>query len=56
MGDGPFQASAISSDLDLRPDPHKAAHGFVEPARTMKKAGYDQALADTQDQWSIDES
>ena len=56
MGDGPFQANAISSDLDLRTDPQKAAHGFVEPSRTMSKADYDQALADTQDQWSMDES
>jgi len=56
MGDGPFQAAAVTSELDLRPDPHKPAHGFVEPARTMSRDDYEQALADTQDRWTIDEA
>ena len=56
MGDGPFQAAAVTSNLDLRPDPRRGSHGFVEPARTMSHGDYEEALADTRNQWTIDEA
>ncbi len=56
MGAGLFQAGAVTSELDLRLDPQNTLHGFVEPSRTMSKLQYDQSLADTWDQWEIDEN
>jgi hypothetical protein len=56
IGSGTFQASALTADLDLRPDPLKSTHGFVEPSRRMSMATYGQALADTQGEWSVDET
>lgn len=56
MGDGPFQAAAVTSELNLRPDPQRDTHGFIEPARIMSHGEYEKSLADTQDQWTIDEA
>jgi len=53
MGDGPFEASAVSEGLALRPD--KPKHGVIEPAVPMTLDGYQTTLAATQDLWRIDE-
>lgn len=55
-GDGSFKGSAVSPGLVFRPDPKKPnKHGFVEPANSMLIDQYQQALAETQDQWVRDE-
>ncbi len=52
MGDGAFQTGAFANDLDFRQDPNDSnVHGLVEPAREMKIAEFQAALAATQDQW-----
>ena len=53
MGDGPFVACALTSDLLLAPD--SASHANVEPARKMPLAAYERALTATQSFWIIDE-
>jgi len=43
----------------LQPYPPRSgivSHGTVAPAQTMPLAAYDQALANTQDLWIIDET
>ncbi|HVC97274.1 MAG TPA: hypothetical protein VND64_26575 [Pirellulales bacterium] len=56
MGVGLFQSGAVTSELDLRLDPQNSLHGFIEPSRTMSKWRYDESLADTRNQWEIDEN
>jgi hypothetical protein len=46
---------ALSEQLQLRLDPQRSNHGFVEPGTTMKLEDYQEALAATRDEWSIDE-
>ena len=41
----------LGPDLQYRPDPTHAGHGFVEPSRSMTLAEYQQALAQTQRHW-----
>jgi hypothetical protein len=41
----------LGTDLQYRPDPARAGHGFVEPARSMTLAEYQRALAQTQRFW-----
>lgn len=55
LGAGEFQRGALTSDLDLRPDPDRQAHGFVEPARPMTLAAYEAALGATRPDWTLDE-
>jgi hypothetical protein len=55
MGEGNFAHGAISEQLQLRLDPKRSNHGFVEPRVTMKLEDYQEALAATRDQWSVSE-
>ncbi len=55
MGVGEFAEEAIGDQLCLRLDPANGKHGFIEPVRSMFLNDYQNALAATQDQWSIDE-
>jgi hypothetical protein len=52
MGIGPFEDSPVSPDLNLRVD--SGIHGGVEPSREMPLPAYQDALAQTQDQWIIE--
>jgi hypothetical protein len=53
MGNGPFLAGTLASGLVLKPD--SAAHGTVEPEKAMPLHHYQAKLAETRDQWVIDE-
>lgn len=56
MGTGDFLEEAIATDLVLRLDPaNRSGHGFVEPDKIMTLAAYQEALAATRDEWSVDE-
>lgn len=55
MGTGAFAASRVSDKLSLRPDRQGAAHGTLEPATRMPTNDYEQALAETRDEWEVDE-
>lgn len=52
MGIGPFEDAAVSTDLNLRVD--SGSHGVVEPSREMPLPTYQDALAQTQNQWIIE--
>ena len=52
-GSGPFESSAVTVGLSLRPD--AANHGLVEPADRMPLDAYRQRLADTTADWEVDE-
>jgi hypothetical protein len=41
----------LGPDLQFRPDPDNTGHGFIEPARPMALAEYEQALAVTREKW-----
>jgi hypothetical protein len=58
LGAGPFQASAVTADLELIPDagPPPVRHGVVAPARVMTEGQYNGALAATRPDWVIDET
>ena len=59
MGEGDFVYSLITSDLTLFPDAPKqgvVVHGEVGPSRPMLLQTYEDALADTQNAWQIDET
>src|SRR5487761_1073089 len=49
MGDGPFADGKISDRLAFRVN--SIDHGMIEPSYRMPLAEYQQALADTQDDW-----
>ena len=51
MGSGPFVDSPFHAKLDLRVDPKNSLHGYIEPDAPMPVADYQQAIADTRDQW-----
>ena len=53
MGDGPFENGDVTDALVLSVD--RMVHGTVEPAFVMLLEKFQQALAETQDRWSIDE-
>lgn len=55
MGNGLFQASTFTADLNLRPDPQNSAHGFIEPSQKMNIVNYAQSLANTLGAWRKDE-
>src|SRR5262249_30524351 len=43
--------SSLSPDLCYRPDPARAGHGFVEPARSMTLEEFQEAIARTAGLW-----
>jgi hypothetical protein len=49
-----FEDTKINDDLDLRPD--SPDHGTIEPARDMTLGAFQQALGNTRDSWTIEES
>jgi hypothetical protein len=55
MGEGPFTPDEVGPNLQLRLDPLKASHGFVEPSRIMSANDYQSSLAVTQAEWTIEE-
>jgi len=56
MGEGDFFAEAITDDLQLRLDPERERHGFVEPVSPVALEEYRAALAATRDAWVRDET
>lgn len=53
LGEGSFIADSIGGHLRFVPD--RPSHGVVEPAFQMPLDDYQAALADTQDDWVVDE-
>lgn len=53
-GAGPFQHGPCGNGLELVPD--SATHGVVRPDQLVPLADYLQNLADTREEWEIDES
>lgn len=53
LGSGPFASGNLATGLAL--DAPGGRHGTVCPAQAMPLAGFQTALADTQDSWKIDE-
>jgi hypothetical protein len=51
LGDGPFADAPLSGELNLRVDPNRSNHGFVEPARALPVSEYIGAIHRTRDQW-----
>jgi hypothetical protein len=47
-----IEVTRLGPDLVYRADPNLAGHGFVEAARTMTLAEYEQALTATQPFWT----
>jgi len=56
LGEGDFVAGAVADGLQLRLDPNRARHGFVEPASPVALEEYRAALAATRDAWVVDET
>ena len=54
LGDGAFVDGKVADNLILRCD--GATHGLIEPASEMSIDEFQQALAETQDSWEIDEN
>ena len=52
LGSGAFNNSMVSSKLNLRVD--SRIHGVVEPSREMSLSDFQDALAQTRQQWTID--
>jgi hypothetical protein len=46
-----ISGAELGPDLQYRPDPGNARHGFVEPVRPMTLADYQVAIAGTQIRW-----
>jgi hypothetical protein len=55
MGEGPFAPAEVAPNLELRPDPLKTRHGFIEPSRIVSIDDFQTSLAATQDEWVIEE-
>lgn len=53
-GTAPFQQSACGNGLELLPD--CPSHGVVRPAQLVPLAQYLRDLANTREEWQIDES
>lgn len=53
MGEGDFKDGPLASGLNFRRD--TATHGLVEPAQVVPLEIYEADLAETRDQWTIDE-
>lgn len=56
-GDGLYESSPVTSDLDLLIDDRSEppGHGSVEPNRPMPLSGYQASLAVTREEWEVDE-
>jgi hypothetical protein len=54
LGDGPFADGPVAPGLSLRVDAPR--HGLVEPDAVMTAPAYQDALAATRDDWTIDEA
>ena len=56
-GDGPYKSSPVTGDLDLLIDDRSEppGHGSIEPNRSMPMGEYRDLLADTRDEWEVDE-
>lgn len=56
-GDGPYEPSPVSIDLDLRIDDRSEppGHGSIEPNRPVPLGEYRASLAGTRDEWQVDE-
>jgi hypothetical protein len=54
FGENGFITEPIGEHLRFVPD--RPTHGVVEPALEMQLSRYEEALADTQHDWQIDES
>ena len=46
-----IESNQLGPDLDYRPDPAGAGHGFIEPARGLTLDEYQQALSATKPMW-----
>jgi hypothetical protein len=55
MGEGLFETSSLTDNLDLRLDPDEDDHGFVEPSSQMSFDDYFGAVVATRQQWYVDE-
>ena len=58
-GAAQFQRMLFGNNLELLPDPPGSAgvtHGVVRPAQVVPVADHQQNLADTRDEWEIDEA
>jgi hypothetical protein len=55
MGDGPFDLAPVAPRLQLRPDRGNIHHGVIEPDERMRLEEYEQALAATQNEWTVEE-
>jgi hypothetical protein len=55
MGEGPFGLAPVAARLQLRPDAGNIHHGVIEPNERMRLEKYEQALAGTQDKWTVEE-
>ncbi len=58
-GAAPFQQSPFGNDLELLPDAAVngvVRHGVVRPTRPVPVPDYQQHLADTREEWEIDET
>lgn len=53
MGDGEFENASVTDNLALICD--SLTHGELQPIRSMNVDAFQQALADTRDEWEIDE-
>ena len=53
MGEGPFENSPLTTDLDFIVD--TAKHGLVAPHVAVTLAQFQESLANTRDLWIIDE-
>lgn len=56
LGEGDFVAGSVADGLQLRLDPDRAAHGFVESDSPVALEQYRAALAATRDAWVVDET
>lgn len=54
LGDLPFADAQFNELLVIRTD--RPQHGTIEPSHEMRFVEYQNGLADTRDQWEIDES
>jgi hypothetical protein len=57
MGEGTFVSAEVSPALTLRPDEgHAPRHGVIEPRAGVRVEQFQNALAATQSDWTIDEA
>ena len=57
LGEGKFVSADVSPALTLRPDDgHTPRHGVIEPRASVRIEQFQNALAATQSDWTIDEA